>query len=210
MNHILSSLPLSLQLLTLVALLAAVVLDCVPLLPVIKTSLLEVLSVLDNSEWLRRQIPKAVAWLEKREWGVRLAANFPALLQKFVTGLMLWPFVARQVAVLGCLWMGWRELALVWATLPCLYALTLFLAARLVRPRRSVPLGDGPVIVTDENCAELGLTPEQVEVIAGSDTPFKPAAPCDYTFYGAEGFDGQGRMVLAERNRPEAPDQPQK
>ena len=130
MNHILSSLPLSLQLLTLVALLAAVVLDCVPLLPVIKTSLLEVLSVLDNSEWLRRQIPKAVAWLEKRKWGVRLAAK---------------------------------------------------------------------------NCADFGLTPEQVAEIAKSDAPFKPDASSKYTFFGVEGFGDMPRMVLAERDRPEAP-----
>jgi len=58
------------------------------------------------------------------------------------------------------------------------------------------------LVVTAKNCANFGLTPEQVAEIAKSDAPFKPAAPSNYTFFGRAGFDGGPRLVIAERNFP--------
>ena len=267
MNPLLSTLPLSLQLLTLVALLVLFVLDS-QLLPLLQTVLGDLFASLGNNEWVNRQGPKVFAWLEKRKWGARLIANPADLMQKLVLKLLLGSFQVRLYAVLVCLWFGRWEAAYLWAAFPWLYTLGLGLVGRLLKPRRA-PLGDGPVLVTDENCAELGLTPEkaramqvilleqvrrasrpdpaanvpvipadlsncafysatdpdfeqrvvtvgncadfgltpeQVGEIAKSDAPFKPDGPSDYTFFGMAGVEGGPRLVIAERNRPDPAD----
>lgn len=174
---------------------------------------------------LQATVVKCFDSLDKSGWYHQVAAYHPVLVQRIVAGLVLGPFAVRQIAVVACLWFGWREAALLWVAFPWLFALGLFLVSRLLEwrfPARS----DVPVIpadlsncgfysatdpdfeqrvVTAGNCEDFGLTPEQVEEIAGSDTPFKPAAPSEYTFFSVEGFDGAARMVIAERDRPEAP-----
>ena len=168
MNPLLSTLPLSLQLLTLVALLVLFVLDS-QLLPLLQTVLGDLFASLGNNEWVNRQGPKVFAWLEKRKWGARLIANPADLMQKLVLKLLLGPFQVRLYAVLVCLWFGRWEAAYLWAAFPWLYTLGLGLVGRLLKPRRA-PLGDGPVLVTAENCAEFGLTPEKAREMTESMT----------------------------------------
>jgi len=146
----------ALQLLTLLATLALFLLNG-QLLLLLNAVLPELIALLEKNRWLNRQIQKAIPWLEKRKW----IKNQFDLGQKFGLALVLGPFQVQVYAVLVCLWFGRQEAAYLWAASPWLYLLGLCLAFRLLRPRRSAPLGDGPVIVTDENCAALGLTPEK-------------------------------------------------
>ena len=148
MNH-LATLPMSLQLLALLALLALFLLDCLLLVPRMQATLVKIFASLDNSGW-----------------DPQLAADHPVLVQRRVGALLLGPSTVRQLAVLSCLWFGWREVALLWVAFPWLFALGLFLVSSLLEWRFPAPSALDPDfqprVVTAENCAEFGLTPEQV------------------------------------------------
>ncbi len=98
--------------------------------------------------------------MNQASWGYRLSS----LLITVLRGL---PLACVGATLLWISWFDWRESALTWAIALWLSGITMVLAVRILGQRFPAPSvlepDFQPRLVTAGNCAEFGLTPEQVQ-----------------------------------------------